>query len=129
MCAGYAKQTLNFKTHLFTTCEVTKQLWTDLNNWLERVLKKHWSQAPLEIHLGQLRNDNHFLPINSLILATKYNIFVCAVKMNTPSFNELIMKLKICYQEQLLLKIDEGKEEEFRKNWSGFSKPFEPGSS
>ena len=34
------------------------------------------------------------------------------------------MKLKLCCQEQLLLSIDTGKEEEFRKNWSGFSKVF-----
>ena len=116
-------------THLFTTCKVTKQLWIDLNGWLERVPNKHLSQSPLEMLLGHLTKDNHFLTINSLILATKYYIFVCAVKLKTPSFNELIMKLKICYQEQLLLSIEACKEDEFRKNWSGFSKPFESGSS
>ena len=81
-------------THLFTTCEVAKQLWADLNNWLERVTNKHLSQAPLEILLGHLKNDNQSLPINSLIMATKYYIFVCAVKLKTPSLNELILKLR-----------------------------------
>ena len=60
-------------------------------------------------------------------MATKYYIFVCAVKLKTPSLNELILKLKTCYQEQLLLSINAGKEDEFRKNWLGFSKPFESG--
>ena len=129
MHAGYAKKTLKLQSSYSQHVEVTKQLWTDLNSRLERVLNKHLSQAPLEILLGYLKSDNHFLPINSLILATKYYIFACAVKLKTPSFNDLIMKLKICYQEQLLLSIDSGKEDEFRKNWSGFSKPFEPGSS
>ena len=115
-------------THLFTTCEVAKQLWADLNNWLGWVINKHLSQALLEIILDHLKNDNHSLPINYIILTTKYYIFVCAVKLKTPSVNEFILKLKACYQEQLLLSINTGKEEEFRKNWAVFSKPFDSGS-
>ena len=57
------------------TCEAAKQLWTDLSNWLEHVLNKRLSRALHEILLGHLRNDNHFLPINGLILATKYYLF------------------------------------------------------
>ena len=110
------------------TYEVAKQLWADLNNWLEQVINKHLSQAPLKILLGHLKNDNHSLPINSLIMATKCYIFVCAVKLKTPSFNELILKLETCYQEQFLLSMNAGKEDKFRKNWSGFSKLFESGS-
>ena len=106
-------------THLFTTCEVAKELWADLNSWLERVINKHLSQALLEILLGHLKYDNHSLPINTLIMATKYYIFVCAVKLKTPSLNKLIVKLKTNYHEQLLLSINTDKEGEFRKNWSG----------
>ena len=39
------------------------------------------------------------------------------------------MKLKTGYQEQLLLSIKTGKEEEYRKNWLGFTKHFEPDPS
>ena len=43
-----------------------------------------------------------------------------------PSFNELFIKLKTCYREQLLLSTDTSKEEEFRKiGYIGFKKIFE----
>ena len=106
------------------TCEITKQQWTDLNKCLECTLNKYFIQAPLEMLLYHLRNYNHFPPINTLILATKYYIFGCGVKLKTPSFNELSVNLKMCPQEQLLLSIDTGKEVEFRKNWSDLSKLF-----
>ena len=111
--------------HLFTTCEIVRQLWRDLNHWLDLVLNKHLNLAPLEILLGHLNNDNNFLPVNSLILATKYYIFICAVNSKMPSFNELCIKSKTCYREQLLLSTDTSKEEEFKKNWLGSKKIFE----
>ena len=105
-------------THFFTTCEIVRQLWRDLNHWLDLVSNKHLNLAPLEILLGHLNND--FLPVHSLILATKYYIFICAENSKMPSFDELCIKLKTCYREQLLLSTDTSKEEEFKKNWLGF---------
>ena len=112
--------------HLFVSCKVVMQLWKDLNHWLDLVLNKHLVLAPLEILLGHLNNDNNFLPVNSLILVTKYYIFICAVNAKIPNFKELCTKLKICYDEQLLLSTNISKEEEFKKNWLGFKKLFEP---
>ena len=108
------------------SCEVVMQLWRDLNHWLDLVLNKHLDLAPLEILLGHLNNDNNFLPVNSLILVTKYYIFIWAVNAKMPSFNELCTKLKVCYEEQLLLSTNINKEVEFKKNWLGFKKLFEP---
>ena len=102
------------------------QLWEELNHWLDLVLNKHLVLAPLEILLGHLNNDNNFLPVNSLILVTKYYIFICAVNAKIPNFKELCTKLKTCYDEQLLLSTNISKEEEFKKNWLGFKKLFEP---
>ena len=70
--------------------------------------------------------DNLFLPINTLILSTKYYIFTCAVKQKAPSFNVLQLKLTRCYQEQQLLNYEKGKAENFKRNWSGFTRMFEP---
>ena len=112
--------------HLFVTCETVRQLWTDLNNWVGLSLNKGLSQAPLDILLGYVMTDNLFLPTNTLILATKYYIFTCAVKQKVPVFNILRMKLKRRYQEQLSLSYERGKAEDFKRNWSGFSRMFEP---
>ena len=84
------------------------------------------SQAPLDILLGYLMTDSNFLPINTLIMATKYYIFTCAVKEKTPSFNVLRLKLVNCYQEQLLLSCEKNKEKQFQRNWIVFKKMFEP---
>ena len=85
--------------HLFVTCETVRPLWTDLNNWVGHSLNKQLSQAPLEILLGYIMTDNLFLPINTIIFATKYYIFTCAVKQKALSFNVLRLKLMRCYQE------------------------------
>ena len=55
--------------HLFNTCEIVRQLWSDLYNWVEHSLNKRLRQAPLEILLGYIMTDNFFLPINTLIMA------------------------------------------------------------
>ena len=107
--------------HLFVTCETVRQLWTYLNNWVGLSLNKGFSQAPLDILLGYVMTDNLFLPTNTLILATKYYIFTCAVKQNVPVFNILRMKLMRRYQEQLSLSYERGKAEDFKRNWLGFS--------
>ena len=112
--------------HLFLTCETVRQLWSDLNTWVGHSINKQLSQVPLEILLGYTMTDNFFLPINTLILATKYYIFTCAVKQKAPSFNVLRLKLMRCYQEQQLLNYEKGKEKNFKRNWSGFTGMFEP---
>ena len=112
--------------HLFVTCETVRQLWSDLNTWVGHSINKQLSQAPLDILLGYTMTDNHFLPVNTLILATKYYIFTCAVKQKAPSFNVLRLKLVRCYQEQQLLNYEIGKEENFKRSWPGFTGMFEP---
>ena len=46
------------------------------------------------------------------------------MKQKAPSFNVFRLKLKRCYQEQQLLNYEKGKAEDFRRNWSGFTKFF-----
>ena len=111
--------------HLFITCEIVRQLWSDLYYWVGHSLNKRLRQVPLKILLGYIMTDNFFLPINTLIMATKYYIFTCAVKQKATSFNVLHLKLKRCYQEQQLLNYEKGKPEDFKRNWSGF-RMFEP---
>ena len=112
--------------HLFVTCEIVRLLWSDLYNWIGHSLNKRLRQVPLEILLGYTMTDNFFLPINTLIMATKYYIFTCAVKQKAPIFNVLHLKLKRCYQEQQLLNYEIDKAEDFKRKWSGFTRMFEP---
>ena len=112
--------------HLFVTCEIVRQLWSDLYNWVGHSLNKQLRQVPLKILLGYIMTDKFFLPINALIMPTKYCIFTCAMKQKAPSFNVLHLKLKWCYQEQQLLNYEKGKAEDFKRKWPGFTRMFEP---
>ena len=104
------KTDTEYLVRLFVTCETVKQLWSNLNAWVGHSINKQLSQVPLYILLGYTMTDNHFLLINTLILATKYYIFTCAVKQKVPSFNALHLKLMRCYQEQQLLNYEKCKD-------------------
>ena len=75
--------------------------------------------------MGHLNRDNDFLPVNTILLVTKYHIFASAVKINTLSIEELKWKLKQCYQEQYLLSCEINKESVFKDNWKNFKVLFE----
>ena len=110
--------------HLFVTCKVTKILWHDLNDWLKIKINKEIDLSPMRIIMGHLETDNNFLPINTIILVTKYYIFTSAVKTCLPSFHELKWIIKRCYNEQHWLSQEQNKETYFNKSWLIFKEIF-----
>ena len=112
-------------SHLLVICTKTKSLWQNLNEWIHLKINKKLALTPLEIIMGHLNRDNDFLPINTILLVTKYHIFASAVKVNTLSIEELKWKLKQCYQEQYLLSCETNKESVFKDNWKNFNVLFE----
>ena len=110
--------------HLFITCRVSEILWQDLNDWLKFKINKVINLSLLKIIMGHLDRDNSFLPINTIILATKYYIFTSAVKASMPSLHELKVKLKQCYKEQYWISYEQDKECHFIKSWLIFKEIF-----
>ena len=110
--------------HLFITCRITEDLWQDLKDWLKIKINKEINLSPLNIIMGHLDRDNSFLPINTIILVTKYYIFTSAVKATRPSIHELKVKLKRCYEEQYWLSYEQDKESYFNKSWIIFKEIF-----
>ena len=59
--------------HLFYDCSVSHQIWNEavdcIKNWFQFEL------CPQEILLGYTMRDQHFLPVNTIIMVVKSHIF------------------------------------------------------
>ena len=89
--------------HLFVKCHYVVELWKDLENWIHSNLGKLIKYSPMDIILGYLHGNNQYIPINTLMITTKYYIFKSAVNKNVPNTNGLKNKLKRKYKEQFYI--------------------------
>ena len=110
--------------HLFVNCDSVKNLWKDLNDQLQMNIGKRLNKTPFHIILGYLNNDSNFLPINTILLVTKFYIFMYAVTLKYSNLKILMDKMKTCYDEQYMLSMELDKEDNFKKNWTAFIKIF-----
>ena len=65
--------------------------------------------------LGYLTKDQHYIPINALLLITKYYIFACAQRQKWPNIIELQNKIQKIYSEQELKAIVNLSIDKFRR--------------
>ena len=110
--------------HLFTTCRKTCILWQDLKMWIQNVTNFETTFDPEVILFGYLQNDSDYLPINTIILATKYYIFNCAYTSQPLNIFCLQNKIKAIYIEQKLLAKLNFKSQIFERKWAKFSPIF-----
>ena len=110
--------------HLFASCTKIKQLWNDIQNWINTKLNINLSFNSMDILLGYLLMDQNNIPINTILLTTKRYIFDCSKFKKDLNIFQLQVKLKEVVKEQELISKIEGKEAYFTKIWSTWRNIF-----
>ena len=85
--------------HLFCNCNISKQLWNDVENWIAHATSIPIKFSPVEILFGYLNLD-YFNPINTIILVTKTYIFSKSRKAIPLDISELKSNIRQVYDEQ-----------------------------
>jgi len=110
--------------HLFTECPVSIILWRSVERWIRDLLNIEISFSPNQIILGYLLKDSDFLPINTILIVTKYYIFLSAHTSRPLDILNLKSKIKNVYMEQKLLAEINLIIDDFEKHWSRFKHIF-----
>jgi len=111
--------------HLFVECSCSVTLWQSLKIWISNCLNLNFDFTPQQIILGYLFQDANFLPINTILIMTKYYIFTCAQMSHFPDIFLLQKKIKKVYIEEKLLSYTQDKYETFIKKWARFERLFQ----
>ena len=106
--------------HLFLDCTKSKLLWEAIRNWILESTGIIFSRTKIEILLGYTLKESLNLPINTILLATKYYIFQCSYQGVDLNILTLKHKLKYIYNEQLALARTQFKEPDFSRKWSRY---------
>ena len=61
--------------HLFYDCSISRQIWNDVKLWIASKTGFSLNLSPQEILLGYTMRDQHFLPVNTIIMVVKSHIF------------------------------------------------------
>ena len=89
--------------HLFAECVVSKQIWNNLQTWIKNVLKINISFTQYSVIMGYQYQDQNFVPINTIMMKTKYYLFCCASMGQPVYFSSLQYELKNLYKENEVL--------------------------
>ena len=61
--------------HLFYDCSISRQIWNDVRLWIASKTGFSLHLSPQEILLGYTMRDQHFLPVNTILMIVKSHIF------------------------------------------------------
>ena len=110
--------------HIFTACPKSKAIWLKIKNWINTELGIHLDFSTSTIILGYLNSDSNYVPINLIILVTKYYIFYCASKNIAINFESLKIRLQKVYTEEKMISQINLKIDHFDKIWSRWESVF-----
>ena len=108
--------------HLFADCEHTKQIWKNLQIWIRSILKINIQLTNYTIIMGYQYQDQNFVPINTVIMKTKYYIFCCAKLGQSLNFKCLEYELKKMYKEREVMSRINSKQKYFQNVWGNWDK-------
>ena len=108
--------------HLFSLCPKVAQIWQDLSNWIKERTNINIKFDSFKIIMGYLNRENFFLPINTIILVTKYYIYSNTRTKQCLNIADLQMKVKEVYNEQNLVAKLNCSENKFEEKWLSFNK-------
>ena len=103
--------------HLFSSCTETTQLWNDIQNWINHRISVNLTLTSQMKILGYLKNDQHFWPLNFIIMTTKKYIFYSTKKSKILCITTLQQEVKKHYLEQKTIYRKNLQIEEFTKKW------------
>lgn len=110
--------------HLFVECQKSKILWQNLKTWIESTLNRNFEFTKEHILLGYNVANLDFVPINSILMITKYYIFCCALKRMPVDIFKLQYFIKDSYNEQKLVAATSFNLTKFNKNWLNYNRLF-----
>ena len=113
----FCKDSQETLIHIFCNCEISKQLWKEVEKWITHATCIPIKFSPEEILFGYLNPDN-FYPINTIVLVTKTYIFTKSRNALPLDIFELKNKIKQVYEEQQYLALMDMKQERFNKTWT-----------
>ena len=106
--------------HLFCWCSKAEKIWQDLKEWIKEKTGVTIHFNSLNVIMGYLNRDNHFLPINTIIIVTKYYIYLNSRKKIPLNILDLQKKIQETYNEQMLVARLNFFESDFEKKWFSF---------
>ena len=106
--------------HLLCKCHAVTNLWQDLKVWIKNKINQNIDFDSKTIILGYLNTDNKSVPLNTIIMSTKYYIFSCAHTQTRININDAIHRSKEHYLEQSHIASKVFKTDEFKKIWASW---------
>ena len=80
--------------HIFFQCKKTKEIWTNLKQWILNCVHLEIQLNPLSVILGYYTYDSNFIPINTIFMAAKSYIFNCVHFQRQPNIYVLQSRIK-----------------------------------
>jgi len=111
--------------HLFVYCLKSRMMWQCISQLIMNLVHVNLEFTQQNIIMGYINFDNVFLPINTIILVTKYYIFSCAYLNRQLNVHILLKKIKKVYFEQKTIAQINFKHLEFEKKWLRFYEVIE----
>ena len=104
--------------HLFSECYKVQNLWQNINNWIESKIGSKIILNNTVKTLGYYILDEHFWPLNVVLLITRHYIFNCARNGHNFNVYQLQKIIKSKYEEQTMLQTIENCGKNFERKWS-----------
>ena len=103
--------------HLFLHCNESTAIWTNLRTWFLTKISflVEWTNH-IKI-LCYTKQDEHFWPLNFILIITRQYIFSCAYKEKKLNIFELQKVIKARYEDHKILSKINSKNEMFTKRW------------
>ena len=105
--------------HLFCTCEITLTFWTQLSEWMKKVLNIN-VYLDNEVFLFGILNKN-WSALNLILLLCRFHIYKMKMKDSKPSIVLLKNDIKQYYALEKFIFITNGDTVKFNLKWDPFS--------
>ena len=103
--------------HLFLHCNNVIILWNNIKTWLLSKISYNAEWTNVTKVLGYEKQDEHFWPINFILIITRHYIFSCAQKRKKLDIFRLQKIIQDRYEEQKILSKITSKMEIYAKRW------------
>ena len=109
--------------HTFVTCPSIYGIWPKLSLHIYNKTKQRIGFNTMNIIFGELHSKTH-IPINFIILYTKFFIFKCSRQEKTVHLDPLLKFIHFNFKIQKYIAVSNKTEQTFGKTWSGWESIF-----
>ena len=102
----FCQEEIETIVHLFLECEVIKQFWLQIEEWLYQINNTRIHIQPIEIILGKINIENKLYDL--IYLACKHYIYSCRCTHTFPTLRDCVNKIRQLYEleKQIAIKHD-----------------------